>query len=368
MGNGGKRALRVQSDGKLTREFHPAKITSDAGLLPFRELGEAFRLTEAASVVCSDSRRGKNTQHMLLAMLRQAVYGWLAGYDGVNDAGRLRVDPATRRVVGGGADEKEAASTSEMSRFEAEWLSSRENLAALMNHPGAWVDGVQECASLKELIPDMDSSESPTHGQQQGSAYSGYFGCTCYHPLFVFKRHGDLERALLRRGNHASAKFWRRVLLPVIERYRDRAIPKYFRGDAAFAIPALYRLLEEENLQYSIRIPANNVLLDRIGHLLTRPVGRPSRRPKVFYETFSYQAQSWGRSRRVVSKNEWHGGELVPTEAELARREGRSYEPASVLLERIRAERAAGVRRVTGRLTTRGRPGRIRRGRGVTGQ
>lgn len=57
----------------------------------------------------------------------------------------------------------------------------------------------------------------------------------------VFNQHGDLERAMLRRGNHNSAKFWRRFLLPVIERNRDRDIPKYFRGDAAFAIPALYR-------------------------------------------------------------------------------------------------------------------------------
>jgi len=193
MGDRRKRALRVQYDGKLRLEFHGAKITSDAGLLPFRELDEAFRLTEAASVMFSESRRGKNTQHTLLALLRRVVYGRLAGYEDVNEAERLRVDPAMRRVVGGRANTKGAASTSEMSRFETEWLSSRENLAALINLPGAWIDSVQECASLKELILDMDSSESPTHGQQQGSAYNGYFGCTCYHPLFVFNQYGDLD-------------------------------------------------------------------------------------------------------------------------------------------------------------------------------
>jgi hypothetical protein len=105
---------------------------------------------------------------------------------------------------------------------------------------------------------------------------------------------------MLRRGNHNSAKFWRRVLLPVIERYRERDIPKYFRGDAAFDIPALYCVLEERSPQYAIRIPANDVLMGNIGHLFTRPVGPPSRQPKVSYDTFSHQAQSWDRPRRVV--------------------------------------------------------------------
>jgi hypothetical protein len=220
-------------------------------------------------------------------MLRQSVYGRLAGYEDVNDAERLRVDPAMRRVVGGRAKEKEAASTSEMSRFETEMLSTRKNLTALMTLSGTWIDSVHECAPLDKLILDLDSSVSETHGEQQGSAYNGYFECTCYHPLFLFNQHGDLERAMLRRGNHSSAKFWRRVLLPVIDRYRDRDIPKYFRGDAAFAIPALYGVLEQESFQYTVRIPTNNVLMASISHLLARPVGRPSHKPKVFCESFS---------------------------------------------------------------------------------
>ena len=78
MGDRRSRALRVQFDGKLRLEFHGAKITSNAGLLAFRELGEAFRLTEMGSTVLSDPRRGKNTQHAMLATLRQVIYGRLA--------------------------------------------------------------------------------------------------------------------------------------------------------------------------------------------------------------------------------------------------------------------------------------------------
>ena len=81
MGHGPKRALRVQFDNKLKLEFHGTRITSDAGLLAFRELDEAFRLTEKGSMMLSDSRRGKNTQHTMLPMLRQAVYGVCTHHD-----------------------------------------------------------------------------------------------------------------------------------------------------------------------------------------------------------------------------------------------------------------------------------------------
>ena len=158
----------------------------------------------------------------------------------------------------------------------------------------------------------MDSSESPTHGQQEGSAWNGHFGCTCYHPLFVFNQFGDLERCVLRPGNAHSAEGWRSVLEPVIARYRERGLPLWFRGDAAFAKPELYELLEAEGIGYAIRLPANAVLQERIGHLLTRPVGRPPNKPQVFFASFSYQAQSWARPRRVVAKVEWHQGELYP--------------------------------------------------------
>ena len=162
------------------------------------------------------------------------------------------------------------------------------------------------------MILDLDSSVSETYGRQQSTAYNGHFECPCYHPLFLFNQFGDLESAMLRRGNHTSAKFWRKVLLPVIERYRGDDIPKCFRGDAAFDIPGLYRLLEQEGYGYTIRIKSNAVLEREIEHLLPRPVGRPSQKSKVFYHSFHYQAKSWQRSRRVVAKIEWHAGELFP--------------------------------------------------------
>jgi len=197
-------------------------------------------------------------------------------------------------------------------RFETEMLSERRNLTALMNLSSQWIDKAHQHQPLRELILDMDSSVSETYGEQEGSAYNGHFKCLCYHPLFLFNQFGDLEYAMLRRGNKASTKYWRRALLPVIDRYRRYDIPKSFRGDAAFANPALYRLLEKEGYGYAIRIKSNAVLDREIEHLLTRPVGRPSHKPKVFYHSFPYQAKSWQRARRVVAKIEWHAGELFP--------------------------------------------------------
>jgi hypothetical protein len=258
----------------------------------------------------TDSRLGSNKQHLLVPLLRQSIYSRLAGYEDVNDAERLAVDPAMRHVVGGRASQvdKEAASPSGVGRFETEMLSQRHNLTALMKLSGHWIDKVHQRQPLRELILDMDSSVSETYGEQEGSAYNGHFACTCYHPLFLFNQFGDLEYAMLRRGNKASAKYWRCVLLLVIERYHRYDIPKFFRDDAAFSNPPLYRLLEKEGCRYAIRIKSNAVLEREIEHLLTRPVGRPSHKPKVFYHSFQYQAKSWQRARRVVAEVlSWQG-------------------------------------------------------------
>jgi hypothetical protein len=307
-----KDPLRVAFDRRLKLEFHGARITSDAGLLAYRELDDVLGLTATAASTLGEGRRGRNIRHRLLGLLRQAVYGRLAGYEDVNDAERLAHDPAMRAVVGREGLNQPAASSSEMGRLETEWLASDANLDALTKLSGTWVDRVHERRPPDGIILDMDSSESPTYGGQEGSAYNGHFGCTCYHPLFLFNQFGDLERCMLRPGNVHSAEGWRSVLEPVIARYRGRGLALYFRGDAAFAKPGLYELLEAESIGYAIRLPANRVLQERIGPLLTRPVGRPPKKPQVAFASFAYQAQSWTKPRRVVAKVEWHQGELYP--------------------------------------------------------
>jgi len=305
-------ALRLDFDRRLMLGFRGSVITSDAGLLAYRELDDVLALTTTGGERLADARTGKNRQHLLVGLLRQSVFGRLAGYEDVNDAERLCRDPAMRWVVGGRAPMGQAASTSQMGRFETEWLARPENLAALADLPGLWIDAVHKRRPPRVIVLDMDSSESPTYGEQESSAYNGHFGCTCYHPLFVFNQLGDLERCALRSGNVHSADGWREVLEPVIARYRDTVKRRYFRGDAAFANPDIYEFLEAEGVGYVIRLPANRILQEKIGYLLKRPVGRPPHEVRRYYASLSYQAQSWKKPRRVVAKIEWHPGELYP--------------------------------------------------------
>src|SRR5262249_22593986 len=230
MGDRPTEPLRPQFDRRLRLRFFGAQVTSDAGLLAYRELDDALDLTRTAAGQLQDSRTGPNTQHTATALLRQSIYSRLAGYEDLNDAERLRFDPTMRTVVGGRAKDHTAASTSEVARFETESLSSPTNLQRLMDLPGRWIDRAHRHRKLTSVVLDMAAAVGEPSGRQQGPAYNGHFGCTCYHPLFLFNHFGDLERAMLRRGNHHSAKFWRRVLLPVIARYRDLTIPKFFRG------------------------------------------------------------------------------------------------------------------------------------------
>ena len=312
-GAGSGRADRVDFDRRVRLEFQGRQLSSDGGLLVMRELDDALGLSGLASSALRDSRRGKNTVHQFDGLFRQSVFGRLAGYEDVNDADRLALDPVMRQVVGSRAVAAQAASASQMGRFETETLALPENREALTDLNGQWIDRFHDRNGLKYIVLDMDSSVSPTHGDQEGAAWNGHFDCCCYHPLFLFNQFGMLERCALRHGNDHSADGWQEVLEPVIARYARRDIMRFFRADAAYASPAIYARLEEVGYFYAIRLPANAVLREKIAHRLTRPVGRPSQtKVKRFYEDFQYQAQSWENERRVIAKIEWHPGELFP--------------------------------------------------------
>jgi hypothetical protein len=198
-----------------------------------------------------------------------------------------------------------AALTSTLHWFETELLTQEENLIGLMALNRETL-GQAECFdSSDRVVLDMDSSESPVHGEQEGSAYNGHFESVCYHPLFLFNGHGDCLAANLRPGNVHSAEDWDELLLPEIERQQAEGREIAFRADAAFAKPEIYEALEERGVKYAIRIRANENLEWEIAELLVRPPGRPTHKPLVRYKSFWYQAGSWTRPSSSMPGSGW---------------------------------------------------------------
>src|SRR2546422_1843821 len=157
-GESGSDAVRLDFDRRLMLQFRGSLVTSDAGLLAYRELDDVLGLTEMAGVVLADARSGKNGRHSLAGLFRQSLFGRLAGYEDVNDAERLRHDPAMRWIVGGKAVVRRAASPSQIGRFETQWLATDENLSALADLSGQWIDLVLGRRPPRGIVFDMDSS------------------------------------------------------------------------------------------------------------------------------------------------------------------------------------------------------------------
>jgi len=176
--------LRLQFDRTVKLAFHGSAISSDGGLLLHRELDDALGLTDTGAESLADPRTGKNGRHRFAGFLRQSVFSRLAGWEDVNDADRLRLDP----VIGGRAVKHGAASASTMGRFETGMLTRSENLEALADLSGRWIDMVHDRRPPKSITLDMDSCESPVHGDQEGAVWNGHFQSKCLHPLFVFNQ------------------------------------------------------------------------------------------------------------------------------------------------------------------------------------
>ena len=136
-GESNDEVLKLDFDRRLMLQFRGSVVTSDAGLFAYRELDDALGLTAMAGETLADARTGKNGRHALVGLLRQSVFGRLAGYEDVNDAERLRHDPTIRWIVGGKAAQDRAASPSQMGRFETQWLAASPNLSALADLSGS---------------------------------------------------------------------------------------------------------------------------------------------------------------------------------------------------------------------------------------
>ena len=227
-------------------DFCGGQISSDGGLLPLRAFDQRHGLTLRLAERVSDPREDERVRHSGLSLFRQRIYQIIAGYEDANDADRLRYDPAFQIL----ADQplgQALGSQPTLSRWEN--APSTREIIGLQDALLDWfVSGCgQQVRKRGEILLDLDSTDDPTHGQQQLSFFNGAYGQHMYHPMLVFERHtGCLLAARLRPGNASSHARIVPMLLRLVPRLQS-AFPGVrikLRGDAGFALPLLYQFCE----------------------------------------------------------------------------------------------------------------------------
>jgi hypothetical protein len=293
---------------EVVADFAGGRITSDAGGLLLRELDQRYRLAENVAQCLHDPRDSQKVKHEFLTLVRQRVFAIAQGYEDNNDAAALAKDPAFKIMAGKAPESSgDLASQPTLSRFEnrvttkdlrrlSDWLLD----LYLKTHPGP----------RKIIVLDMDATDDPTHGQQQLAFFHGYYEEHMYHPLLVFDgRTGFPLAAVLRPGNTHSSYRALAVLKRLIKKLK-KAYPGaliLFRADAGFAVPALYEYLEEQKIRYVIGFITNNRVLEKAAPLLEKAQRQylETGEKQRLFTSFSYQAESWDLSRRIIAKVEY---------------------------------------------------------------
>jgi len=246
--------------------------------------------------------------HESLALLRQRIYQIVAGYEDANDASRLRHDPLLQLL----ADQKlgdALGSQPTLCRWENS-PSGRDlvRLQDLLLQQFIALCG-QQVRQRSHILLDIDSTDDPTHGQQQLSFFNGAYGQHMYHPMLVFERHtGCLLAARLRPGNASSHARIVPMLLRLVPRLQSAfpGVKIQLRGDAGFALPLLYEFCEFFNLEYALGIPAN-CLFQRRAEPRQKQLKRRYRHtqlPQRSFSSFRHRARTWSHQRRICYKAE----------------------------------------------------------------
>ncbi len=302
--------MRFETETALALEaaFDGGRITSDGGLLWLAKADSELGLCKAISEHVPEWRKRRG-RHSLSSLVRQRVFQIACGYEDQNDSNSLREDPLLKVVCGSlpesGAD---LASQPTISRLENAvdirccYRMFQTLFELYLRERGR--DGVPE-----KVLLDFDATDDPTHGEQEGSYYHGYYEQHIYHPLLVFDgESGHLIGALLRAGNtHASnsaVAVLKRIVGGLREKWPEVSIE--VRADAGFAVPALYEYCEKEGIDYTVGLITNPRLEELAEDLLAEAKesheaeGEKAR----LFSGGLYGARSWERERRVVYKAE----------------------------------------------------------------
>jgi Transposase DDE domain group 1 len=292
----------------IRADFSGGQISSDAGLLPLRAFDQRHGLTRGLAERVGDPRDEGRIGHSGLSLFRQRLYQIIAGYEDANDADRLRYDPAFQILADQPLGEP-LGSQPTLSRWENS--PAPRDLLRLQDALLDWFVKIcgKQVRKRGEILLDVDSTDDPTHGQQQLSFFNGGYGQHMYHPLLIFERHtGCLLAARLRPGRVVSHARIIPLLLRLVPRLQ-REFPNVriqLRADAGFATPMLYEFCEFFGLQYAIGI-GNNSRLQGKAQRLQRRIARRFRRtgqPQRSFSSFLYRAHPWSHQRRICYKAE----------------------------------------------------------------
>ena len=293
----------------LHAAFDGGRLTSDGGLPWLAEADTALGLC-ALVASCVPEWRKRTGQHSLETLVRQRVFQIACGYEDQDDADTLRYDPLFKLVCGRlpetGAP---LASQPTLSRLDNA-LDRRACYRLAVALVQLYLRERERDGVPKRILLDLDGTDDPTYGQQEGSAYHAYYGQHMYHPLLIFD--GDTQQlilAVLRPGqvhaNRGVVPILKR-LLPVLQQ-RWPGVPIIVRADSGFATPALYDLCEQLEVEYTIGV-VPNARLKRLGEPVlaeAQAQQTPETQEKVrHFGEVEYQAESWSRARRVVIKAE----------------------------------------------------------------
>ena len=297
---------------------HDGRLTSDAGLLPIRQFDQRWDYSRRMAA-CLHDPRGGTPRHALLAMLRQRLYGVLAGYEDCNDHDALRDDPVFKMVAGGGRgapDGDALASQPTLSRFENGAATPAALLRLIDLNIATGVERLRQRHGGRlpaSVTLDLDATDDPAHGEQQLTLFHGYYGQYQYFPLVISEpatRHVFL--AWLRPGTVHASLGADDDLARVVKALRAARpdIQVHVRGDAGFGLPRMYEVCEELGVTYTFGFATNPRLKALTDDLMDRAVAYHARtklKARLF-RCFQYQCDSWACARTVVAKAECHGG------------------------------------------------------------
>jgi Transposase DDE domain group 1 len=303
-------SFSFQFQPRIALDFEGGALSSDAGLIVLRELDEAMGLTGHLEGLLEDHRDCRYIQHTCAEMVRQRLYQIAAGYEDAIDANLLRKDPTLQLLVHPESPGQVLASQPTLSRLENRSTWSDVRRLSRLSLDWFLRRGAQlRQAETQEIVLDADSTEDPTHGQQQLALFHGKYGTYMYQPLLIFEGStGYLLSSHLRPGTVPDGEGLVPELKRLVPRLR-KSFPKApirFRADAGFSAPNLYDYLEAESIDYLIGIPAHTCFEPWLAPLLERAKQQFAERgePVRIFSSFRYQARRWPRRRRILVKVE----------------------------------------------------------------